>query len=108
MSMTEDAGPIINDEIRSWIGREGAASTAAVTEDSIRQYATAVGIGATDPLFIDEAFAREAPYGRTVAPFLFFSIPFSGLQHAPQLRDDGIPAGAIGNAPRHQFHCRAR
>lgn len=98
--MPEDAAPIINDEIREWIGREGAVSTATVTAESIRQYATAVGIGGVDQLFVDASFARETPYGDTVAPFLFFSIPFSALQHASQLKDDGIPTGAIGNAPR--------
>lgn len=97
--MDENA-PIINDEIRSWIGRKGTSSTAAFTAEGIRQYATAVGIGGVDPLFVDEDFARGTPYGGVVAPFLYFSVPFSALQHASQLKEDGIPAGAIGNAPR--------
>lgn len=96
----EENTPILNDEIRSWIGREGTSSTAAFTAESIRQYATAVGIGAVDPLFVDEEFARGTPYGGVVAPFLYFNVPFSALQHTAQLKEDGIPAGAIGNTPR--------
>jgi len=97
--MTEP-GTILTDEIRSWIGREGPSVTAEVTEREIRQYAAAVGIGEPDRLSTDAEYAQQTPYGGLVAPFLFYSVPFSGLQHTSALKDDGIPAGALNGAPR--------
>ncbi len=98
--MPEDEGGVLNEEILSWIGKEGPPATAEVTKREIRQYATAVGIGQPDPLFTDEAYAKDTPYGGIVAPFLFHNVPFSGLRHVSESKEDGIPAGSLSGTPR--------
>ncbi len=90
----DDYQPVLTDEIRAWIGREGPEETAEVTQGEIERYAFAVGN--LSPLFIDEAVASSSPFGGLVAPFQFYSIPFiNPLPHA-ELKEDGIATASSG------------
>jgi acyl dehydratase len=54
---------------RTLIGRESPIETFTVTADDIRQFADAVGD--PNPLYHDEAAARQSPYGALIAPPTF-------------------------------------
>jgi acyl dehydratase len=93
----DDYEPVINDEIRSWVGHEGPSETAAVTQRDIERYAYAVGN--LSPLFLDEAEAKQSPFSGIVAPFQFYSIPFVQPRRHEDLRDDGLPGEAGARPP---------
>lgn len=93
----DDYTPVINDEIRLWVGHEGPSETASVTQRDIEQYAHAVGN--LSPLFLDEAEAKRSPFGGIVAPFQFYSIPFIQPRQHDELKEDGIPGGGGGARP---------
>lgn len=60
-----------------------------VTVKDIRRYADAVGD--PNPLYYDEAYARNTPHGGIVAPPLFcHALAFDDVP-ARQLRPDGLP-----------------
>lgn len=60
------ASPVITDELRGMIGVETGESVAEVTAGGCRLFARAVGH--TDPVFYDEAVARQRGYRAIVAP----------------------------------------
>lgn len=96
----DDYTPIITDEIRSWIGKEGPTETAEVTLREIQRFGNAVTLGEPDPLFFDEAAAAESPWGGLTAPFLFYGIPFGGMADTSVLGEDGIPRSGTGDGLR--------
>lgn len=81
--------PVLNDEIRAWVGREGPVVTAEVTQRDIERYAYAVNNHS--PLFLDEDTATASPFGGLIAPFLFYSIPFIQPLRHDELQEDGLP-----------------
>ncbi len=85
-----DYEPVLNDEILSWVGREGPVVTAEVTQRDIERYAHAVDNH--NPLFLDEETARESPFGGLIAPFLFYPIPFIRPLRHDELQEDGLPS----------------
>ncbi len=93
----DDYEPVINDEIRSWVGHEGPPETAEVMQRDIERYAYAVGN--LSPLFLDETEASASPFGGIVAPFQFYSIPFIQPRPYDDLKEDGLAGGAGGARP---------
>lgn len=91
---------ILNDEIRSWIGRTNEPEQAAMTAAEMQRYAHAVALGPVDPLHADPDAAADSPYGGVVAPFLFFQIPFGQMARTEDLGEDGIPQSGAGNRLR--------
>ena len=70
--VTEDT--VITDAIRALIGKEWPAVTYEVDKTTVRLFARAVGH--TDPIYYDEAYARDMGYRSLVAPpgFLGYAI----------------------------------
>ena len=62
-------GSVITDEMKKAVGVEGQARTHDVEKGHIRLFAEA--IGDSNPLFTDEAKARESRFGGIVAPPTF-------------------------------------
>lgn len=61
---------LLNDELKAWIGREAVyPAREALGRASIRYFALATGD--ENPLYQDEAYAREAGHGDVVAPPTF-------------------------------------
>jgi acyl dehydratase len=77
-----EAAEIITPEIRSWIGRSTPLSPLIVMGDSdIRRYADATDD--RNPLWFDDAHAREAGYKqRILPPTLVGWVPFSFKENA--------------------------
>ena len=98
--MADDDTPILTDELMAWIGRENEPETAEVTLTEIQRYANAVALRGPNPLYFDEAAAKETPYGGLIAPFQFFSIAFTEMAETDTLADDGIPESGSGNSLR--------
>jgi acyl dehydratase len=71
--MPESATSVITDEMRAAVGVESAPTTLEVTTSGIRLFARAVGY--TDPIFYDEAAAREQGCSSLVAPPGFMGTP---------------------------------
>lgn len=92
--------PIIDDEIRSWIGRENEPETAEMTLAEMQRHAHAVALGPANPLHVDPAAAAASPFGGLTAPFLFFQIPFGQMAATEELGEDGIPQSGAGNRLR--------
>lgn len=94
--MTDEQTPgILTDEILSHIGKTGPTDTAAVTATEIARYANAVTITPDpNPLFVDEDAAAATPFGGVIAPFQFYSVPFTPMPLPATLKEDGIPTGA--------------
>lgn len=80
-------GNLITEELRSWIGREfPPQESEVVTKRDIGRYADA--IGHRNPLYWNEAYAKNTPYGSVIAPRLFFGI-MGGDPSEDMLRSDG-------------------
>jgi acyl dehydratase len=59
--------PLLTDELKSWIGREAHyPAREELGRASIRYFALA--LGDDDPLYVDDAYAREAGYPSVIAP----------------------------------------
>jgi len=68
----------------SVIGVEQTLGSFAVTEQAIADYCAA--IGETNPLYLDEEFARGTPYGGRIAPPLIFTtVNFRGTGPDPKV-----------------------
>ncbi len=90
--MTESSG-VLTEEILSYIGREGPDETVAFHREEMIRYANAVTLTpAPNPLFIDDSAASASPFGAIIAPFQFYSIPFTVMAPPAMLKEDGIPA----------------
>jgi len=58
---------LLTDEVRAWIGREAHyAAREELGRASIRYFALALGDG--NPLYFDDAYAKEAGYSSVIAP----------------------------------------
>src|SRR3990170_3015038 len=74
--MTQPQASVITDEMRAAIGQESAPVTFEVDKNSCRMFARAVGY--SDPVYYDEAAAREAGYRSIPAPPRFLGHPATG------------------------------
>jgi 3-methylfumaryl-CoA hydratase len=91
--MSDETAGILTEEILSYIGREGPEETATVHLPEMLRYAQAVTLTPTaNPIFTDEKAAAETPFGTPIAPFQFYSVPFTTMASPSSLKEDGIPA----------------
>lgn len=67
----------------SWIGKEFDRYTYNVTREEIIEFAQA--IGETNPVYLDEAYAKTTPYGGLIAPPTF-CVAFRSHAHLPELK----------------------
>jgi acyl dehydratase len=88
--MTGSAESIITPELRSWIGRKSAlASLEIMSASDVRRYVAATGD--TNPLWLDDEFARAAGYpSRLLPPTLVGWVPFSMKEGDTASRYDTI------------------
>lgn len=75
-------------EARAMIGKE-TVRRYRVTERDIRRFAQA--IDDPNPLYADDAYARNTRYGGVIAPPLFCQVFAYDDCPASELREDGIP-----------------
>ena len=88
-----DIGGVLNEEILSYIGRESADETVTYHRAEMMRYANAVTLtGEPNPLFVSDEVAAESPFRGIIAPFQFYSIPFTRMAPPALLKEDGIPA----------------
>lgn len=88
-----DSGSVLNDEILSYIGRESLDETVAFHRDEMIRYANAVTLTVEpNPLFVDDDVAADSLFGSIIAPFQFYSVPFTRMAPPAMLKEDGIPA----------------
>ena len=64
---------MLPEEIKNLIGRSTPAKTYEVEKGAIRRFADAVGD--SNPLYYDEAYARNSRYGTIITPPGFFGWP---------------------------------
>lgn len=67
--MTQQAKPLLTDEIKRAIGVESDPTVMAVERGHVQRFAEA--IGDSSPLFTDEKRARKSRYGGVIAPPTF-------------------------------------
>lgn len=67
--MTQQAKPLLTDEIKRAIGVESEPTVMAVERGHVQRFAEA--IGDSNPLFTDEKRARKSRYGDVIAPPTF-------------------------------------
>ena len=84
---------LISEESLALIGRESAPVTREVLEKDVRRFCYAVGD--LNPLYLDEAFARETSFGGPIAPPMFFDIPTVPEHPLEELRPDGLPRSGL-------------
>ena len=88
-----DFGGVLNEEILSYIGREGPDETVTFHREEMIRYANAVTLTeGPNPLFVSDEVAAESPFRAIIAPFQFYSIPFTQMAPPALLKEDGIPA----------------
>ena len=85
-----DESQILTEEIMSYIGREGPIHKGVVSGSEAERYATAVALEEPHPLYVDADAANSSPFKGKIAPFHFYSIPFSRMPHHTQLGEDGL------------------
>jgi acyl dehydratase len=75
--MTDSSESIITPEMRDWIGRKSAlVNLETMSASDVRRYVDATGD--TNPLWLDDDFARAAGYrSRLLSPTLVGWVPFS-------------------------------
>lgn len=90
--------PSISTEARAMVGKEAAPQTREVTETAIRRFAQA--IGDTNPMYVDEEYARRTRWGGIIAPpTFFFTLGYYDDSAGVQLREDGRPIGGELDVP---------
>jgi acyl dehydratase len=94
--MTHSPEAIITPELRSWIGHEGPITRLEIISASdVRRYVDATGD--TNPLWLDDDFARSAGYqNRLLPPTLVGWVPFS-------MREGDSASGADATDLRRQL-----
>jgi len=85
-------GPVVTDEMRAAIGKEGEPATLEVEKTGCRLFARAVGH--TDRIFYDEEYAKSKGYRSIAAPPGFLGTPVFD----PDARQ-GAPGGGRFNIP---------
>ena len=93
----DDYEPIINDEIRAWIGREDTPETVNTDGSMMQRYAHAVND--LNPLFLDDEAAKNTAFGGVIAPFQYFQIVFTQPKPQEEMRGDGTPAAGTSFRP---------
>lgn len=92
--MSTEGPGILTEEILSHIGATGPEDTAEVTLPELVRYANAVTITPEpNPLLVDAAAAESSPFEGIIAPFQFYSVPFTPMPLPGALKEDGIPGG---------------
>ena len=81
-------GSLIPDAARAMVGQEMESVSDTVEQGAIRRYAQAMGN--TNPLYLDEEYARETPYGGIIAPPLFLGALAAYPPGYPEPSEDGI------------------
>lgn len=84
--MTQAQNSVITDEMRAAIGVDGSPTTLEVEKTNCRMFARSVGH--TDPVFFDEAAAKQRGFRSIVAP--------PGFLGTPIFRPDAPPQGPAG------------
>lgn len=74
---------VITPEMKKWIGVEGPPTIYEVEKGAIRKFCIAVGD--TNPLYLDEEYAKKTKYGGIIAPLGFFG--------------SAVSSGAFGQQP---------
>lgn len=88
--MSDESKKILTEEIMSYIGRQGPIHKGVVSEREAERYATAVALQEPHPLYVDADAAGSSPFKGKIAPFYFYSVPFSRMLHHSQLGEDGL------------------
>ncbi len=88
----------ISTEARAMIGKEAAPQSREVTAIAIRRFAQA--IGDTNPVYMDDEYARKTRWGGIIAPpTFFFTLGYYDDSAGVQLREDGRPIGGELDVP---------
>jgi len=85
---------ILTEEIMSYVGRQGPIHSGIVSEVEMERYATAVAIDKPHPLYVDTDVANKSPFEGKIAPFHFYSVPFTKMAHHSLLAEDGLARSA--------------
>ena len=92
-------GPLLTDEVRSWIGREVTyTAPEELGRAAIRYFALA--IGDDNPLYVDDDYARAAGYPSVIAPPTLVCETNQYIHRAPG--DDGY-IGHVWDLPLRGF-----
>ena len=83
------AQSLITDEIQAWVGREATPWTIEVTALDVKRFA--VASDDPNPLYYDEAIAKQSRYGSLIAPPLFYMAPLTDPVPESEMRPDGMP-----------------
>ena len=82
--MTDDS--VITDEMRKAIGTEGPQCVVEIEKRLIKRFAEAVGD--SNPLWLDEEYARKSKNGGiTAPPMVFLAVMMSGGATRPEVPD---------------------
>ena len=76
---------MLPEEIKKLIGMTGSAKVYEVEKGAIRRFADAVDD--TNPLYQDDAYARNSRYGSIIAPPGFFGWPLKQARGSPLIID---------------------
>ncbi len=79
--------PYVTDEAREAIGKETVTVSDAVSLRHIKEYLA--GTGEWDPLYYDEEYAKQTPYGGVIAPPLFHGAIVRRVVPESDLKEDG-------------------
>lgn len=96
--MSDESKKILTEEIMSYIGRQGPIHKGVVSESEAERYATAVALQEPHPLYVDADAAMNSPFKGKIAPFHFYSVPFSRMLHHSQLGEDGLGRAKPGGS----------
>ncbi|HJN49313.1 MAG: MaoC family dehydratase N-terminal domain-containing protein [Pseudomonadales bacterium] len=88
--MADESQTILTAEIMSYVGRQGPIHKGVVSEIEAERYATAVALEEPHSLYVDADVANNSPFKGKIAPFHFYSVPFSRMLHHTQLGEDGL------------------
>ena len=95
-------GSVITDEMKKAVGVEGQARIHDIEKGHIRRFAEA--IGDSNPLFTDEAKARESKFGGIVAPPTFLRSCSSAWPELNVEELSGLNRALDGGSEWEYFH----
>src|SRR5579885_3604209 len=98
---------LITDELRAQIGVEGETFVGEITQLDIQRYA--LSVGDMNPLYFDEAYAKQTPYGGIIAPpnYLTAVITWGVGPEEGELSKDGLGLRRNEQAERNARRRRA-
>jgi acyl dehydratase len=85
--MSTVEGSLLTDEARAWVGTELVLADAVVSDDNVRRFV--VGCGDVNPVYLDDAAARDAGYESAIAPPLICSALCRPVVPRGELAGDG-------------------